>query len=61
MAQSLARIYGPLGTDPQDRFNWGLWAAKWGAILIGGCVVVSAPFVLHAYVTKKPGTIWAER
>lgn len=39
--------------------DWGLWGLKWGAILLGACVVIGAPFVLHAYVTKKPGTIWA--
>jgi hypothetical protein len=38
-----------------------MWAAKWSAILLLGCAGLAAPFMLHAYVTKKSGTIWAER
>ena len=59
MAQSLDLIRGPLGSEPKS-LDWA-WAIKWSAILLGGCVVLATPFVLHAYVTKKPGTIWAER
>ena len=25
-----------------------------------GCVVVAAPFIAHAAVTKKPGTVWED-
>jgi hypothetical protein len=59
VAQSLDVIRGPLGADPNP-LDWA-WALKWSAILIGGCAVLAAPFVIHAATTKKPGTIWAER
>lgn len=61
MAQ-LIELVGPADTSEKTSraLDWK-WAAKWSSILLGACVVVSAPFVLHAYVTKKPGTIWAER
>jgi hypothetical protein len=59
MAQSLDVIRGPIGAT-KTALDW-TWALKWSAILIGGCVVLAAPFVIHAAATKKPGTIWAER
>ena len=61
MAQSIELI-GPSDEEGKtDRALDWKWAMKWSSILLGACVVVSAPFVLHAYATKKPGTIWAER
>jgi len=40
-------------------FNWNLWFLKWSAILVGGSILIAAPFVIHAKKTRKPGTVWA--
>lgn len=43
------------------KINWGLWAAKWSVILLWAAFLMGAPFVLHAAITKKPGTVWAKQ
>lgn len=33
---------------------------KIAGFLLVGSVLIAAPFIIHAAVTKKPGTIWEE-
>lgn len=41
--------------------QFSTWMLKLAGILAIGAVGMAAPFIIHAAITEKPGTIWAER